>query len=72
MFRKIPAAKDKTKKVREKRDEKKVEKIEDDDLDGEWQKITHKDDPTKPLFDPKAEISAKVRFKRVFQTNFTL
>lgn len=49
-----------------------MEKIEDDDLDGEWQKITHKDDPTKPLFDPKAEISAKVRFKRVFQTNFTL
>ncbi|KAI6178388.1 Eukaryotic translation initiation factor 3 subunit C [Aphelenchoides besseyi] len=30
---------------------------EEDDNDGEWQKISHKDDPTKPLFDSKAEIT---------------
>jgi hypothetical protein len=33
---------------------------EEDDNEGDWQKITHKDDPTKPLFDPKTEINVAV------------
>ncbi|KAI6203077.1 Eukaryotic translation initiation factor 3 subunit C [Aphelenchoides besseyi] len=35
----------------------KVKAEEEDDNDGEWQKISHKDDPNKPLFDSKAEIT---------------
>jgi hypothetical protein len=60
-FRKDPKAKVKApKKEKEERKGKKADKYVDDELDGEWQKITHKDDPSKPLFDPKTEITAKV------------
>ncbi|KAI6241205.1 Eukaryotic translation initiation factor 3 subunit C [Aphelenchoides fujianensis] len=33
---------------------------EEDEEEGEWHRISHKDDPSKPLFDPKAEITTDV------------
>ena len=52
---KAPKAKPEREKVKRVREQKEVE--EDDD-EGEWHKISHKDDPTKPLFDAKVEITA--------------
>jgi hypothetical protein len=62
--------KTKGEKDREKKTEKKEKIVDDDDLEGEWQKITHKDDPSKPLFDPKVEITVNVSIRRISSVNF--
>lgn len=60
-FRKEKTVKVKEKEQRRNRETvKKYADTDDEDKNEEWQKITHKDDPLKPLFMSKAEITGDV------------
>uniref|UniRef100_A0A915DJB0 Eukaryotic translation initiation factor 3 subunit C n=1 Tax=Ditylenchus dipsaci TaxID=166011 RepID=A0A915DJB0_9BILA len=70
-LKKEKTVKVKEKEVRKNKEAKAAKDVESDvdESNSQWMKICHRDDPSKPLFESKAEINAEVVIKKLAEVN---